>query len=197
MEQNKLLPVKMIVFSALFAALVCVGAYIAIPIGPVPIVLQNFFVLLAALLLGKKYGLLSIVVYLLCGIVGLPVFSKGGAGIAHLFGPTGGYLLSYLPAVFLAGFICERGARSMLNDAVAIIVASLLIYGIGVPWLKIQTGLSWNKAFFAGMFPFIIPDCIKIIAAVIIRKAVWPTWRTFILPLQKDVKNNKPEPEIP
>ncbi len=99
---------RMTVYASLLAALMAVGAYIAVPIGPVPIVLQNLFILLAGLLLGSKWGLASVAVYLLAGALGLPVFSGGTGGIARFAGPTGGYLLAYLPAVYLIGFISER-----------------------------------------------------------------------------------------
>ena len=95
---------RMSVFSALFSALIIVGAYLKIPVGPVPIVLANFFVLLAGVLLGPKWGAASVGLYLLLGVVGLPVFA-GGGGIAYLTGPTGGFLIGYLPAAFLAGVI--------------------------------------------------------------------------------------------
>ena len=94
---------RMMVYASLFAALTAVGAFLAIPIGPVPIVLQNMFVYLAGLLLGGRWGLASVGVYLLAGACGLPVFAGGLGGISRLIGPTGGYLIGYLPAVFLNG----------------------------------------------------------------------------------------------
>ncbi|RLC01276.1 MAG: biotin transporter BioY, partial [Deltaproteobacteria bacterium] len=84
---------RMTVYASLFAALIAAGAYISVPIGPVPIVLQNLFVFLAGLLLGSKWGLACVGVYLLAGACGLPVFAGGTGGIARFAGPTGGYLL--------------------------------------------------------------------------------------------------------
>jgi biotin transport system substrate-specific component len=92
---------RMMVYASLFAALTAVGAFLAIPIGPVPIVLQNMFVYLA----GGRWGLASVGVYLLAGACGLPVFAGGLGGISRFIGPTGGYLIGYLPAVFLIGKI--------------------------------------------------------------------------------------------
>ena len=195
MKQEKPIPLKMLVFSAFFAAFIAVGAYIIIPIGPVPFVLSNFFVLLAALLLGSKWGVLSVSIYLLCGVIGLPVFSKGGAGIAHLMGPTGGYLFAYIPAVWAGGFISEKGKYSILKSSIGLVAAALFIYGIGVPWLKIQTKLSWEKAFFIGMAPFLIVDGIKIGIAIITQKTIRPAWRFFITKL-KDDRNKESEPEV-
>jgi len=164
---------QMTVYSSLMAALIAVGAFIAVPVGPVPIVLQNLFVMLAGLLLGPKWGLASVGIYLLAGICGLPVFSGGGAGLGHFFGPTGGYLIGYLPAVFLIGFTSEKN-ESMLLRIVALIAGAALVYLFGVSWLKIATGMSVAKAMAVGMVPFLIGDAIKIVAALFIARAIAP-----------------------
>ncbi|RZW12719.1 MAG: biotin transporter BioY, partial [Desulfobulbaceae bacterium] len=96
---------KLMVYASLMATLTAVGAYIAIPIGPVPIVLQNLFVMLAGLLLGGRWGLTSVGVYLLAGAVGLPVFAGGTGGIGKFIGPTGGYLLGFAAAAYVIGKI--------------------------------------------------------------------------------------------
>jgi biotin transport system substrate-specific component len=165
---------RMTVYAALFAALVAVGAFIAIPIGPVPIVLQNFFVLLAALLLGPRWGVAAVGVYLLSGICGLPVFAGGTAGIGRIMGPTGGYLLGYLPAVFITAWLARKGGYRTWADIAAMVCGSLLVYACGVPWLKIVTGMSFSKALAVGMIPFLIGDVLKIAAAVPVVKALRP-----------------------
>ncbi|PHR23182.1 MAG: BioY family transporter [Desulfotalea sp.] len=164
---------QMTVYSSLMAALIAVGAFIAIPIGPVPIVLQNLFVMLAGLLLGARWGMASVGVYLLAGVCGLPVFSGGGAGIGHFFGPTGGYLLSYLPAVFVVGSIAER-STGLFARTVGLVGAHALIFLMGVTWLKVATGMSIAKAMAVGMFPFLIGDVVKIVAAILIARALQP-----------------------
>jgi len=165
---------RMTVYASLFAALVAVGAFISIPVGPVPIVLQNFFVLLAALLLGPRWGLAAVSVYLLAGICGLPVFAGGTAGIGRILGPTGGYLLGYLPAVFITAYISRKGGSRTWADIVAMICGSLLVYGCGVPWLKVVTGMSFSKALVVGMVPFLLGDALKIAAAIPVVKALRP-----------------------
>jgi biotin transport system substrate-specific component len=172
--------VKYIVLSSLFSACMAIGSYIIIPFVPVPIVLSNFFVLLAALLLGSKWGCISVGIYLLCGVAGLPVFSRGSAGIAHLLGPTGGYLFGYLPAVLAGGYISQKGKYSLLKSTAGAVAAAFLIYGAGVPWLKIQSGMTWGNALLAGMVPFLLPDGIKIAAAVAARHTLHPWWDNFI-----------------
>ena len=94
---------RQMVYASLLAALTAAGGYIQLPIGPVPIVLQNLFVLVAGLILGPRWGLTSMGIYLLLGLVGFPVFAGGKGGLAHLMGPTGGYLLG-----FLAGCLDQR-----------------------------------------------------------------------------------------
>ncbi len=165
---------RMTVLAALFAALIAVGAFIAIPIGPVPIVMQNFFVLLAGLLLGPRWGLAACGVYLLAGALGLPVFAGGTGGLGRFFGPTGGYLLAYLPAVFLTGWISQNKKNAMVWDTLAMILASLVIYGLGVSWLKFSTGMDWPKAVAVGMLPFLLGDVLKIAAAVVVARAARP-----------------------
>ena len=165
---------RMTVYASLFAALVAAGAFIAIPIGPVPIVLQNFFVLLAALLLGPRWGTAAVAVYLLSGICGLPVFAGGTAGIGRILGPTGGYLLGYLPAVMVTAWISEKGGRRIWMDVAAMICGSLVVYGCGVSWLKWVTGMPFSKALAVGMAPFLIGDALKIAAAIPVIKALRP-----------------------
>jgi biotin transport system substrate-specific component len=180
MDNKQTKPLLMIVFSALFTALVTLGSFIAIPIGPVPIVLANFFIFLTALLLGSRWGSGTVIVYLLLGLIGLPVFSKGGAGYQHLFGPTGGFLFAYVPAAFIAGFISERGKQSVVRDTIALIIGALIIYAGGIPWLKLQTQMTWGDAFTKGMLPFLIPDGIKLAAAVILARFLRPVMKDFI-----------------
>lgn len=163
-----------IVYASLFAALTAVGAYIHIPFGPVPIVLQNLFVLLAGLLLGGRWGALSMGVYLLVGAAGIPVFAGAKGGLAHFMGPTGGYLPGFVAAAFLTGWISAQGSRGPWADAAAVLAGSLAIYALGVPWLKLVTGMTWTKAFLAGMAPFVFGDSVKAACALVIARSVRP-----------------------
>jgi len=170
-------PLRPMVYASLFAALTAVGAYISVPIGPVPIVLQNMFVFLAGLLLGSRWGFASVAVYLLAGGCGLPVFAGGTGGIARFAGPTGGFLLGYLPVVFLVGWIAERRPGRMLWEVAAMICGTVLLYAGGVSWLKMVTGMALSKALTVGMFPFLAGDALKIAAAALIAKSVRPVVR--------------------
>ena len=168
---------RMMVFASLLAALMAAGAYLSIPIGPVPIVLQNMFVLLAGLLLGSRWGLAGVAVYLLTGACGLPVFAGGLGGIGRIVGPTGGYLIGYLPAVFITGYISEKAGKRTGYDILAMICGTIVLYACGVTWLKILTGMTWSKTLAAGMYPFLPGDAFKIAAAALIAKALRPVIR--------------------
>jgi biotin transport system substrate-specific component len=181
--------IKTLIAIPMFTAMTAVGAYIAVPIpwSPVPIVLQNFFILLAGLVLGPSLGASSAGMYLLIGALGLPVFAGGTGGLAHFAGPTAGYLIAYLPAAWLAGSISRSGAprtsksstpvrRIFSRDSFAAAAGIALIYAAGVPWLKYRLGLSWDKAFAAGLVPFIAGDFLKAVAAA----ALAPVLRTIL-----------------
>ena len=165
---------KRMVYAALMAALTAAGAYIAIPVGPVPIVLQNLFIMLAGLLLGGRWGLISVAVYLLAGAVGLPVFAGGTGGIGKFVGPTGGYLLGFAAAAYLIGIISESGRGRVAIDVIAMVAGTVIIYAFGVSWLKVVTGMSFSKALTVGMLPFLIGDFLKIAAAIPIARALRP-----------------------
>jgi biotin transport system substrate-specific component len=166
---------RMMVYASLFAALTAAGAFLAIPIGPVPIVLQNMFVFLAGLLLGPRWGLASVAVYLLAGAFGLPVFAGGLGGIGRIVGPTGGYLIGYLPTVFVIGKIAHKTKPRVVFDVLAMICGSVVLYACGIIWLKILTGMTLAKTLAVGMAPFVIGDALKIAAAAAIARSLRPT----------------------
>lgn len=151
-----------------------VGAYLAIPIGPVPIVLQNMFVFLAPLLLGRRWGLAAACVYLLAGACGLPVFAGGMGGLGRFVGPTGGFLLGYLPAVLVIGLLVSGKKSHFWRDILAMTIGSVVLYACGLSWLKWMLGFTWSKALAVGMFPFLVGDAFKIVAAAAIAKSLRP-----------------------
>jgi biotin transport system substrate-specific component len=175
-------PHYMMVYASLFAALTAAGAYLSIPIGPVPIVLQNMFVFLTGLMLGSHWGLAGVGVYLLAGACGLPVFAGGFGGIGRFIGPTGGYLIGYLPAVYVIGKISEKTAARTVYDVTAMVCGSLILYAFGLTWLKMLTGMTWAKTLAVGMYPFLIGDALKIAAAVAIAKGLRPIIRSKLRP---------------
>ena len=173
---------RMTVYASLLAALIAAGAYLALPIGPVPIVLQNFFVFLSGLLLGPGWGAASVGVYLMAGALGLPVFAGGVGGIGRFAGPTGGYLLGYLPAVYVIGWISKKSKGRGALDVLAMVCGSIVIYACGVSWLKILSGMTLGKTLAVGMYPFILGDGLKIAAAIPVVRVLRPIIRTSMGP---------------
>jgi biotin transport system substrate-specific component len=161
-----------LVMTALFAALICAGSFIAIPIGPVPIVLQNFFALLSGLVLGPFLGAASVGLFIVAGAIGLPVFANNTMGIARLIGPTGGYIFGYLLSAFAAGFVLgvprQGGKVTVWRPALAAVLGILAVYVPGLIRLKFCLNLDWPQTFAAGFIPFIIGDVIKCVAAALI-----------------------------
>lgn len=157
-----------LVWIALCAALVAVGAFIHFPLGPVPITLQCLFVLLCGFLLGPLRGSAAVGLYLLAGLAGLPVFSGGTSGLGSILGPSGGYLLGFLFAPLLTGqaIRLSRGGDLAWGWAILLALAAYApIYGLGLPWLKTSMEVGWLQALSIGMFPFLVSDVLQIAGA--------------------------------
>ena len=175
-------PLFRLVLSALFAALIVVGSYIAIPFVPVPLVLANFFALLAGLLLGPVYGGLSVLLYLVLGALGLPVFAGGSGGFGHFASPTGGFLLGYLLEAVAAGFVA-RGMKQEKPGVARLCLASLaglvVLYAIGLPWFQAVLSAKFTSLRAATVFmaPYMVGDLVKAAAAVILGRAILPLLR--------------------
>jgi biotin transport system substrate-specific component len=150
-----------------------IGISAQISIGwPVPFTLQTLAVLLTGALFGAKRGILTILLYLTEGAVGLPVFSAGRGGIAMFAGPTGGYLAGFLAAALVTGFLAQRGwDRKIFTTILAMIAGNILIYAFGLCWLGYQTGL--NNALSIGLYPFIAGDLVKVIIAATLLPSGW------------------------
>ena len=149
-----------------FSLLIALSAQVAIPLPftPVPVTLQTFAVILTGCLLGSGRGALAIVAYIVEGSLGLPFFSGGTAGIAHLLGPTGGYLVGCVAAAFIAGFLSERKVTTRAAGLLLTLVAAdLVVFLFGVTWLAAFTGPQ--KALALGFVPFVVGDALKIAAA--------------------------------
>ncbi len=156
---------KTLTLTAVLTALLCICGPLSIPIGPVPISLTTAVLMLMALLLGAGRATLCCAVYLLLGMAGLPVFSGFRAGASVLAGPTGGYLVGYLPLVAICGFFCARTEKRGLQAA-ALVGGTALLYAIGTVWFMVQTGTGLSGALTACVLPFLPGDALKIIAVL-------------------------------
>ncbi|MGE6487595.1 biotin transporter BioY [Paenisporosarcina sp. NPDC076898] len=159
---------KMLIVSALFAAIIGIMAQITIPLPLVPITGQTLAIGLAATILGKRYGVLSVIVYILIGIAGIPVFSGLSAGIGVVFGPTGGYIIGFIPAAFFIGWLLERFGFTVKNAVITNIIGMIITLAFGAIWLKFVADLSWTAALTGGVTPFILVGIIKAILAATI-----------------------------
>jgi len=188
MNNNKLIDLRMLIYTALFTALIVIGGYLSFPLpfSPVPIVLSDFFVMLTGLFLGPAWGAAGVGIFLFMGLIGVPVFAGGNAGLAHYLGPRGGFLTGFLIAVIVIGLIIRKGKQSIIRDLIAMIAANAIIYGVGVPWLKVVLKCTWDKALALGFLPFTIGMVIKIIVAVAIMQLFRPLIKKYIPSLDRD-----------
>lgn len=159
---------------ALLTALLCASAYIIIPIpfSPVSVTAQTLVVNLIAFLLTPVQAAITILAYLLIGLVGLPVFSGAGAGPGVLLGPTGGYLISWAPAAALISFLKGREYNLPRFCGAAIFAGMPVIYLFGSIYMKLMTGMTWSATLAAAVLPFIPLDVFKCIAAGLIAKPI-------------------------
>lgn len=163
-----------------FACLTAAFAQISFWIGPVPITGQTFAVLVAGALLGSRRGALSQLSYLAIGATGIPYwFALGGPpGIARLVGPTGGYLIGFVAVAFLVGWLSERGWDRRVWTAIpAMLAGETVLYLFGLLWL--WHFVSADKVLQVGLYPFMVGDLIKVVAAALILPAGWSLLRRF------------------
>ena len=156
---------------AAFTALTALGAQLEIRIGEfVPFTLQVFGVVLAGMVLGAREGALSQLAYVLLIRLNLPV-AAGGAGAAALLGPTAGYLIGFIPAALIVGWLVEQGANRAWQRWLAGVAGIVVIYVLGLIVLKSVTGLDWAAALSAGVAPFIVFDLVKVALAATLTEA--------------------------
>ncbi|NLZ83526.1 MAG: biotin transporter BioY [Clostridiales bacterium] len=150
------------------AAVLSILSPITLPIGVVPISLTTFAILIAVYTLGMKKGTISVLIYILLGLVGLPVFSGFSSGPAKLLGPTGGYIIGYVFMALIAGFFIDRYFDKYYLCFIGMILGTIICYSFGTTWLAYQANMSAKTALAAGVIPFIPGDLLKIITALIV-----------------------------
>lgn len=162
--------VKDMTLTAVMAALICIAGPLTIAAGPVPLSLATFAVMLTGAVLGKKRGTAAVGLYLLIGIIGIPVFSGFSGGFQKLAGVTGGYLVGYLPCAFFAGLGAERAereGRKWILPAM-MVLGTAVLYTVGTAWFMIQTGDGLGAALGLCVLPFLAGDAVKIAAVTLI-----------------------------
>jgi biotin transport system substrate-specific component len=154
-----------IMVGASFFVALCARVTLPLPFTPVPLTLQNFAVLLVGLTLGARRGFAALILYLIEGASGLPVFNPTGpGGVAQLLGPTGGYLMAYPLVAGLAGWLLDFGKRTFARAAVAGIVAEIVLFASGIGWLALLTH-SFSQAARFGLYWFVSAEIMKVMFA--------------------------------
>lgn len=175
--ENKKIKAVDIASVAMMTALIVICSWICIPIGNIPITLQTFAVCASVGILGRKKGTIAVVVYIILGIVGLPVFSFFKGGIGALFGVTGGYVIGFIFLAIIAGFIIEKFRKNIPFMIFGFFSGLLCCYFVGSLWflfvyMKEAETAGFLTVMSVGVFPYIIPDMIKITLAAVVSGAV-------------------------
>ena len=165
--EKKLTTYQMAV-TALMAAVMCVLGPLTVPIGAVPISLANFVICLTAWLLGPRFGTLSVAVYLCIGLIGVPVFSGYGAGLAKLAGPTGGYLVGYLLLALIGGLFIEKSNGNPVVSGIGLVLGDAACYVLGTAWFVFQMQCELGYALSVCVYPFIALDLAKIVVSCVV-----------------------------
>jgi biotin transport system substrate-specific component len=167
--KQEVLSLRGMVYASMFGAVTAVGAYIVIPLPLFPITMQTFFVSLAPALLGGALGAISQVIYVLIGLIGLPVFAGGKAGFGVLIGPTGGYLAGFIVGAYIIGKLIEMKRQPGFVWMVsAMVVGHVALYALGVAQLMFVAKLSLGKAVAVGVIPTLPGGIVKILAAAFV-----------------------------
>ena len=202
--KNKI--VLKISFIALFAAIICVGCFMRIPLGPVPIVLQNMLCILTAVLFGGIYGGAPTALFLIAGLIGLPIYSGGTGGFAVWAGPTGGFLAGYLLGAVAAGFICGRPSveekkfswKVLIRILIAVFAGMVILYVPGVihfaRWASASGKVPADKSALAFtmsacVLPYIPGDVVKIAIAVPVALKLRPILAQYLYADSNQGKN--------
>lgn len=159
---------KSLCYAALGAAVICVLAPISIPVGAVPVSLSLFAVLLVSAILPTKLALLSVLCHIALGAVGAPVFAGFVGGFQVIIGPTGGFIIGYIPAAF----IVSHFQKKKVNTSVLMIISATLCYIIGVSWLSFSTETGFIASLHTTLLTCAIPDAIKIVLASLLSAAI-------------------------
>ena len=166
----KFLTTKQMTLIALMTALTCILGPLSIPLpfSPVPISFTNLVLYFSVFVLGTKFSTISYIVYLLIGLVGLPVFSGFSGGPAKVAGPTGGYLVGFVFLTVIAGFFVEHFKGKLSFAVLGMVLGTIVCYLFGTIWLSTQLNIGFVAGLGVGVFPYIPGDLVKIVLACII-----------------------------
>jgi biotin transport system substrate-specific component len=169
-------PIRNMILAGLFASLLAISSQVSLmlPLSPVPHTLQVLFVLLAGVVLGARWGATSVVVWVLLGVFGLPVFAQGKAGAVHLLSPTGGFLVGFILCAFLVGWLTERTETILPKTALIMYGGLAIIYTVGLVGFMasfaffLHKPMTWEQASLLAVLPFLPYDIVKTFIAAYI-----------------------------
>jgi biotin transport system substrate-specific component len=165
--------VRKMVYASLFAALTAAGAWIVIPLPYVPVTLQTLFTMLSGALLGPYFGALAMIVYVLLGLIGLPVYAQGASGLGALVGPAGGYLIGFIVGAVVIGLLVRMKKKpGFLWLCMSMAIGELVVYIFGVAQLSFVAGMPLGEAVILGALLFVPGDILKIIVAAFIARKI-------------------------
>ena len=164
-----ILEVKQLALTGLMSAVICILGPISmnIPISPVPVSLGLLAIYFVLSVLGMKLGTLSVAIYILLGLVGLPVFTGFTGGPGKLFGPTGGYIVGYIFMALICGFFLDKWGSNLPVSFLGMLLGTAVCYLFGTVWLAFQSSYTFPQALAAGVLPYIPLDLVKLIIAMI------------------------------
>jgi len=169
---NKSSLIKRILSILVGVGMLAIASQLSIPLQPVPLTFQTVTVILIGMMGGARYGVEVIAIYLLAGVCGVPVFANFSAGITEIMGPKGGYLLGFLPAAFISGYLTQKEfANTFINRFFIACLATAIIFISGISVLSVLIG--WHHAITFGLLPFIISEPIKLLAISFLKPNYW------------------------
>lgn len=157
--------VRPLIYVAFCAAIIAVLAQITIPLPLVPITGQTLAIGLVVTILGKKLGTQAVILYALLGAIGLPVFTAFSGGLGVLVGPTGGYIVGFIPTAWIMGMYLEKFGETYAHAIIANVIGMFITLAFGAVWLKIAADLSWTAALASGIIPFLATGVLKAVLA--------------------------------
>ena len=191
-KQRAMSATKSMAYVALLAAIICVMSPFAVNVGPIPLSLGSLAVYIAAATIDKWHGTAAVLVFVLLGSFGVPVFTGFTGGFYKLIGPTGGFIFGYLPCAFIIGLIVDFADRKPWIYPIAMIAGTVVLYACGAGWYMLTASASLVTALSLCVVPFLVGDSIKIVAASILCYSLRQVLKR-VLNLQRGKKQNNNE----
>ena len=171
---------KTVTTTALLTALICVASPFSVYIGPIPLSFCSLAVYIAAGLTGKRLSTIAVTAYVVLGVIGVPVFAGFMGGFGRIVGPTGGFIIGYIPCAFVVGLVRDGLRGRAWSYPVAMVAGTIVLYALGTAWYVFQSGVDVAAALAACVLPFLPGDALKIAAASVLCVRLRPLVRRYM-----------------